>query len=32
MIVDDGEHRIRIHGDGGLFTDPDGFEWVGVGR
>lgn len=22
-----GSHRIRIHGDGGSFTDPDGFAW-----
>ncbi|WP_400994794.1 glyoxalase [Agromyces sp. GXQ0307] len=23
-----GSHRIRIAGDGGSFTDPDGFEWT----
>jgi hypothetical protein len=22
-----GSHRVRIHGDGGSFTDPDGFAW-----
>ena len=26
-----GSHRIRIHGDGGSFTDPDGFAWEGAG-
>ncbi|MGR0319609.1 glyoxalase [Agromyces sp. ZXT2-3] len=27
-----GSHRLRIGGDGGAFTDPDGFEWAGPGR
>ncbi|RXZ48630.1 glyoxalase [Agromyces fucosus] len=27
-----GSHRIRINGDAGAFTDPDGFEWAGAGE
>jgi predicted lactoylglutathione lyase len=27
-----GSHRIVIGGDGGPFTDPDGFEWEAVGH
>lgn len=27
-----GSHRIRIAGDGGMFVDPDGFEWVAAGQ
>jgi hypothetical protein len=26
-----GSHRIVIGGDGGPFTDPDGFEWEAAG-
>lgn len=26
-----GSHRIRIHGDGGSFIDPDGFAWETAG-